>query len=74
MVGQFKKSSLIKTSSGPNFLSPIHILAINPNFHLLENALKILKEYNINDSLSRKPIHYAAIAKEITNMEILVKY
>lgn len=45
---------------------------MNPNPKLLETLLKSLHDYNVSDSSSRKPVHYAVLAKTTGNLEVLV--
>lgn len=58
---QFKKSSILKQNYTANFCSPIHCAVINSNTEMLTYILKhISGEFNVGDSMNRKPIHLAA--------------
>lgn len=47
---------------------------INSNTELLTYILKHINDFNVGDSLSRRPIHYAAMFENTKNLELLVKY
>lgn len=51
---------MLKQNCTENFCSPIQCAVINPNHELLSYILKHISEFNVGDSLGRKPIHYAA--------------
>lgn len=65
---------MLKQSCTANFCSPIHLAVINPNTELLSYILKHISEYNVGDSLGRKPIHYAAALESTKAMEILHRH
>lgn len=65
---------MLKQSCTTNFCSPIHCAVINSNTELLSFILKHISEYNVGDSLGRKPIHYAAALESVKALEILHKH
>ena len=52
---------MLKQSYTTNFCSPIHCATINSNTDLLVFILKHISDFEVGDSLNRKPIHYAAV-------------
>ena len=52
---------MLKQNCTANFCSPIHCAVINQNTDLLAYILKHISEFNVGDSLCRKPVHYAAV-------------
>ena len=71
---QFRKAPMLKQNCTTNFCSPIHCAVINPNTELLSYILKHISEFNVGDSLNRKPIHYAATLESTKAMEVLYKH
>lgn len=65
---------MLKQNCTTNFCSPIHCAVINPNTDLLHYILKHISEFNVGDSLGRKPIHYAAVLESTRAIEILHKH
>jgi ankyrin repeat protein len=51
---------MLKQNCTTNFCSPIHCAVVNSNLELLSYILKHISDFNVGDSLGRKPIHYAA--------------
>jgi len=47
---------------------------INSNTELLTYILKHITDFNVGDSLSRRPIHYAVMIDNTKNLELLVKH
>ena len=70
----FRKASMLKQNCTDNFCSPIHCATINSNTELLSYILKHISEFNVGDSLNRKPIHYAATLESPKALEILYKH
>jgi ankyrin repeat protein len=66
--------NILKQNFCANFCSPIHCASINPNPELLDHLLSNIPDYNVGDSLNRKPVHYASAAVDSRNLEILVKH
>ena len=64
---------MLKQCYTSNFCSPIHCAAINPNTELLSFILKHISEFNVGDSMGRKPIHYAAVLESSKQLELLVR-
>jgi len=54
-------------------ITPIHLACINPNGKILEALLAECPEYYESDSLSRKPIHYAAACESPEPLAFLLK-
>lgn len=72
LINQLKKFNLIQHNSGNNFCSPIHAAAISPNSEFLRKLLQIFTDIiNVEDSLGRRPIHYAALSNSSDNLSIL---
>jgi ankyrin repeat protein len=66
---QYKKMNILKKNSGLSYCSVIHCASINSSEEVLENLIKTFPNYNIGDSIGRKPIHYAsAVPNYTTNM------
>lgn len=64
----FKKSTMLKQNYTENFCSPIHCAVINSNTDLLTYILRHLTDFNVGDSLSRRPIHYAVMVDNVKNL------
>lgn len=74
LINQLKKYNLIQHNSGPNFCSPIHAAAISNDSEFLRKLLQIFTDIiNAEDSLNRRPIHYAALCSNSENLSILVE-
>ena len=74
LINQLKKYNLIQRNSGTNYCSPIHAAAISHHPEFLRKLLQIFTDIlNVEDSLARKPIHYAALAASSENLAILVE-
>lgn len=65
---------MLKQNCTSNFCSPIHCAVINQNHELLLYILKHISEFNVGDSLNRKPIHYASVLETTKAIEIISKY
>ena len=66
LINQLKKFNLIQHNDGTNYCSPIHAASICQNSEFLRKLLQIFTDImNVEDSLHRKPIHYAALSSNI---------
>jgi ankyrin repeat protein len=54
-------------------ITPIHAAAINPNPDFIKALVEASNEFNIQDDIMRKPIHYAAACRGPGPLEYLMK-
>ena len=72
VLNQLKKSSLVQHNASKNHCTPVHAAAICPNSQFLRKLLQVFTDViNVEDSLLRRPIHYAALSTA-ENLSILL--
>ena len=74
-INQYKKFNLIKYNDGNNFCSPIHSAAVTHEPDFLDKLLHHFTDViNVEDSIQRKPIHYASASANRNNLRALVEH
>ena len=73
LTEKYHTNSITKKAVSDANVTPLHFACVNPNREVLAKLLEQSPEFNVQDTMLFKPIHFAAVCMDSANLELLVE-